>query len=495
MTKVRTRFAPSPTGSLHVGSVRTLLYAWFLARRDQGTFCLRIEDTDQERLVPGAIQEILQDLEWLGIDVDEGPTLEDLEKTGNLWPGAKGIGGDYAPYIQSLRLPRYKEVAEQLVAAGYAYRCDCTPERLEQERQEQMARKEAPGYTGYCRHRNVSADTKHVIRFIIPRDEKIVLNDEVKGQIVWEHPALRDTVILKSDGYPTYHLAAVCDDHDMGITHVLRGEEWIPTTPIHISLYKALGWEAPKFAHLPQVLGADGKKLSKRHGATSLKLFREGGYLPEALVNFLALIGWSPGEGDEQELFSKEEMIQKFSLAHVNTAGGVFAIPKLDWMNGMHIRRLSVEELAKRIRPFIEQAGLKVNEQKLLEITPHIQERMTVLTEAPGFVEFLFKDEVDHEIKSMFTKGIDAAKASEVLTRAREVLAALPDFDVPSVEAAVRNLAGEFTYPSGAIFIVVRIGVTGKKVTPPLFESISILGKEMSLKRIDSALQKLASFK
>ncbi|MCC6932341.1 MAG: glutamate--tRNA ligase [Deltaproteobacteria bacterium] len=493
MSTPRLRFAPSPTGYFHVGNLRTAIFAWLTARQSGGKFCLRIEDTDRERLVLDSIRAILESLSWIGMDLDEGPSLEELKKAGYSCEGVKDMGGDHGPYIQSLRLPRYKEVAELLVEKGYAYRCDCTPERLEEERAAQMARKVPPGYSGYCRDRDVPKDKPHVIRFKIPHGEKIILNDLVRGEIVWENPALRDTVILKSDGFPTYHLASVCDDHDMGITHVFRGEEWIPTTPIHIKEYEALGWEMPQIGHMPQVLGDSGKKLSKREGAVSVDSFREGGYLPEALFNFLALIGWSPGEGEEQEVFTQKELIERFSVKKINKAGGVFSYDKLGWMNGMHIRRLSIEELAKRVKPFLENAGLKVDDKILLEITPHIQERMTVLTEALGLVSFLFVDKIEHELKSMFAKGIDAPKAIEILQMGKQLLNELPTFDVASVEATIRGMVGKFTYPMGAIFMVMRIGVTGKKVTPPLFESIAILGKEKSLHRIDQAIEKLAN--
>ena len=489
---IRTRFAPSPTGYLHVGGVRSAIFAWLAAKSTGGSFILRLEDTDRERLVPDGVKCIVESFRWLGMEIDEGPSVEELKKGGYYWEGAPSFSGPHAPYIQSMRLPRYKEVAEELVAKGFAYRCDCTQERLEEERQGQMARKEPPGYSGYCRDRNVSADSKHVIRFKIPRNERIVLSDIVRGEIVWDSPSLRDTVILKSDGYPTYHLAALVDDYDMGVNCVLRGEEWIPTTPIHISIYKALGWEIPMFGHLPQVLGNDGKKLGKRHGATSMDMFMEGGYLPEALFNFLALIGWAPGEGEEQEIFSKEELVQKFSVNNISSAGGVLNYDKLNWMNGVYIRALPADDLCRRIKPYVEKAGLKVDDRKLELITPHIQERMALLTEAPGLVDFLFQDEVNHDIKAMLHKGVDALKAIAILQRAKEVLSNLKSFEVKDVEGAIRALPDEFSLPMGPVFIVIRIGVTGKKVTPPLFESISILGQEMSIKRIESAIKKLS---
>ncbi len=484
MKEVRTRFAPSPTGFIHVGGVRTNFYAWLMARHHGGKFLLRIEDTDRERLVPGAIKAILEDLKWLGIDIDEGPSMEELQKTDSGWEGNEGIGGPCGPYVQSLRLPRYKEVAEQLIASGAAYRCDCTSEMLEKERADQMARKEAPGYSGYCRHRNVPATSKHVVRLTIGERDTLTLNDAVKGKIVWEKISLRDPVLLKSDGFPTYHLAVVVDDHDMKISHVMRGEEWIATAPIHVLLYKTLNWEMPEFCHLPNVLGQDGKKLSKRHGATHVRSFKDMGYLPEALLNFLLLVGWNPGEGEEQEIFTREEMIKRFSLKGVNSAAAVFSYDKLNWMNGMYIRGLSKDKFIEAIRPYILAKGLKIDENRLVAIAPHIQERMKFLTEAPDLIDFLFKDKIDRDLGAMLGKDVDANKAKEIISQCISALSAITDFNVANVEAAIRAIPEKMGLKIGPVFVVVRIAVTGKKVTPPLFESMVALGKETTISRL-----------
>lgn len=492
--EVRTRFAPSPTGFLHVGSVRTNFFAWLLARHHGGKFILRIEDTDQERLVPGAIRAIIEDLKWLKLDIDEGPSLEELEKIGDAWEGAKGIGGPYGPYIQSLRLPMYKEVAEKLVASGHAYRCDCTPEMIKKEREEQMARREPPGYSGYCRTRNVSADTKHVIRFQIPARASVMMMDGVRGRISWDSLSLRDTVILKSDGYPTYHLAVVVDDHAMKVSHAIRGEEWIATAPLHIMLYEALGWEPPIFCHLPNVLGPDGKKLSKRHGATNISAFRENGYLPEALVNFLALVGWSPGEGIDQEIFSIDELIKRFSLERVNNAPGVFEYNKLDWMNGMYIRNLSGEDLASRIRPFLEREKIVVNEERLQRIAPHIKERIRILTEAPAMIQFLFVDELEFDIATVLNekKGVTKEKAAQVLEAAYTALEKLSDFEAATVNECLKAVIKELDIQPVVLFGPLRIAVTGKPATPPLAESLYALGKVDTLKRIKRCVHQLS---
>lgn len=493
MHEIRTRFAPSPTGLLHIGGVRTALFEILFAHRHGGQALLRIDDTDRERLVPGAIQSLIEDLRWVGLHFDEGPSDEEIALADPGYKGGLGIGGASKPYVQSQRLGRYKETAEELIRLGYAYRCDCTPERLAKEREEQTERKESVGYSGYCRDRDVPESVPHVVRFKIPEDRAIVLPDAVKGEVRWEQIILRDPVLLKSDGFPTYHLATVVDDHDMRISHVLRADEWLSTAPLHLLLFEALGWEAPVFAHLPPVLGTDGKKLSKRHGATFLGTFREAGYLPEAILNFMALIGWSPGEGEEQEIFTLEELTRRFSLERVNNAGGVFSYDKLKWMNGIYIRNLAAADLEARLRPFLAAAGLDVNDERLQRITPHIQQRMELLPDAVPLVGFLFKDAIERDWSAMMKKGMDAATAGKVCAQGAEALAALATFDAASTEAALRKLAEDLGVGSGPVFTVVRIAITGQKVTPPLFESIFALGQTESVRRMNETAALLAS--
>ncbi len=489
---VRTRFAPSPTGFLHVGGIRTYYFAWLLARKHNGQFLLRIEDTDRERLVPDAVQAIFRDMTWLDITIDEGPSTDELTQAGYGWPGAKGPGGPYGPYIQSLRKERYREVAEQLVAGGHAYRCDCTPEQLDAERQDQMARKVPPGYGGRCRDRNVTASAKHVIRLRVPREEKITMYDAIRGDIEWGEVALRDTVLLKSDGFPTYHLAVVVDDHDMKISHVLRGEEWLSTAPIHVLTYDALKWERPIFAHLPTVLGPDGKKLSKRHGAADVKSFRDAGYLPEAILNYLMLVGWAPGSGDAQEIFTREEMIQKFSLEGVSSASGVFAEQKLRWMNGMYIRQLPLEALGERLREFIETAGYTVDEARYQAILPSAQTRLEVLADAPGLLGFLFEEPLRRDLDALRSvKGVDTAKVKEILSAAGALLTDIAPFDVPTIEAALKELPGKLELKTGPVLESIRIAVTGKKGTPPLADSMVALGKDTSIRRLQETTSAL----
>jgi len=492
--EVRTRFAPSPTGFQHIGGFRTAFFSWLLAKHYGGKFLLRIEDTDQERLVPGSIKFILDEFKWFGVDIDEGPTKEDLLKIGESFEGEACTAGPYGPYVQSLRLKRYKEIAEELVSRGAAYRCDCTSEMLERERLEQMARKEVPGYSGYCRTRNVSPDTKHVVRLKMPHKVQLSLDDAVKGKIYWENPPLRDSVLLKSDGFPTYHLAVVVDDHDMRISHALRGDEWIPSTPIHLLVYQALEWTPPIFGHLPVILGPDGKKLSKRHGATISSAFREAGYLPEALLNFMVLIGWSPGKGEEQEIFSKNELIERFSLNHVNNASGVFHYTKLDWMNGVYIRNLSPKEFLRRSEPFLKNAGVPYKAETILQMSTHLQERVKLLSELPEMVSFLFVDKIDRDLSAMFKKDITKEKATSILEQAITILESISEFTVSKVEESFREIAASLGLKPGPAFSVIRIAVTGKNVTPPLFESLIALGKEKTLARLKESLPLVASW-
>lgn len=490
--RVRTRFAPSPTGFQHIGGFRTAFFAWLLARHHGGDFILRIEDTDRERLVPGAIKFILEELAWFGVDIDEGPTADQLKAIGEevdtkILPKS----GDKGPYIQSLRLPRYKVAAEELIQKGHAYRCDCTPEMLEQERAEQMARKEVPGYSGYCRSRNVSENTKHVVRFKMPYKPTVTMIDAVKGRVSWENPPLKDPVILKSDGFPTYHLAVVVDDHDMEISHAMRGDEWLPSTPLHLLIYEAFGWEPPVFAHLPVILGESGKKLSKREGAATSSELRAEGYLPEALLNFVALIGWSPGEGEEQEVFSRDELIKRFSLERINNASGVFQNTKLQWMNGKYIRDLKPEEFLERVKPFFEKANIPFNKDLLLPLSPHLQERAKTLSEVPPMTEFLTKDVLKREWEGVIKKDVTKEVASKLLASSLEVVKSTEPFAATSLDAALRAKAESLGVKVGQLFSLTRIAVLEKAATPPLFESLEVLGKGKVLQRIEEAIEEL----
>lgn len=482
---VRTRFAPSPTGFLHVGGVRTNFFAWLLARQSGGQFLLRIEDTDRERLVPDAVRRIIEDLSWLGLDVDEGPSSEELSAAGYEMGGVSGFKNPHGPYIQSLKNARYKEVAEQLVKSGHAYRCDCTPEQLEAERAAQMAARVTPGYSGRCRSRNVSAEKSHVIRLLIKDDAEVVLNDAVKGPVRWSKLALRDLVLLKSDGFPTYHLACVVDDHDMAITHVIRGDEWLPTAPAHVLTYNALGWEAPIFCHLPPVLGEDGKKLSKRHGAADVLSFKQAGYLPEALLNYLLMLGWAPGEGDEQEIFTREEMLAKFSLKHVSTSGAVFSKQKLNWMSGIYIRKIPPADLTRMIAPKVMERFPQASPDQLTRITPHIQERLETLNDAPELVDFLFVDELKYETGSLAERGISNETAKSVVTAIIPALSALSEFNHDSIGGAAKEVSKALGVKASVVYQTLRIAVTGREGTPPILDCMEVIGKAGCLKRIE----------
>jgi len=399
MTKpVRVRYAPSPTGYPHVGNIRTALFNWLFARHHGGSFVVRIEDTDVARKVEGAVEAILEGLRWLGLDWDEGPE----------------VGGNYGPYYQSQRLELYKEAAERLVSQGDAYYCYCSPERLKEMRAEQVKRKQPPGYDRRCRDLSPQERAQKeaegitpVVRFKTPLEGQTGFNDLIWGDVVFENSTIDDLVLLKSDGYPTYHLANIVDDYLMGITHVLRAEEWLSSTPRHLLLYQALGFEPPQFAHLPMILGTDRAKLSKRHGAVSITEYRELGYLPEAMVNFLALLGWSLD--DKTEIISRQELIDNFSLERISRAAAIFNHDKLNWMNGVFIRKLSYEDLLRKIIPFLESRLPKevkrpISQQYVGRIVPLIQERINTLAEAATYADFFFIDTPEYEASLLVGK-------------------------------------------------------------------------------------------
>ncbi|MGH2498707.1 MAG: glutamate--tRNA ligase [Candidatus Limnocylindria bacterium] len=478
MSEVRVRFAPSPTGSLHIGSVRTILYNLFFARRRGGALVLRIEDTDRERFVPGALDSIYDGLAWVGVVPDEGPRE----------------GGAHAPYVQSERLALYQDHARQLVAAGAAYHCFCSRERLEDVRRAQQARGEITRYDRHCRALDPregaerAAREPHVVRLKVPDEGEIAIDDLVYGRREWPLRAIEDQVLLKSDGFPTYHLAVVVDDHLMRISHVFRAEDWLPSTPKHLLLYRAFGWDVPPHAHLPNVLGPDGRKLSKRHGATAVGDFRAQGYLPEALVNFLALIGWAPGT--EEEVFSVEELVARWRIDHVQRAGGRWDAKRLDYFNALWIRRLSPDALAERLRPFVPAEW----DGRLLRAgVPLIQERMTTLVEARALIEFLFVDEVAPDRALLVPKKRDAGETIEALAKTTVHLRYAEPFSATTVEHGMKAVAGEVGWTQSDLNKTVRAAVTGRTVGPPLYESMALLGRDRSLRRIESAAELLGA--
>lgn len=493
---VRVRFAPSPTGDPHIGNIRTVVFNWLFARQNGGQFILRIEDTDRVRYKPGSIRTIMEGLRWLGLDWDEGPGLEELERAGVEEAEKYAVGGPYGPYIQSERLALYKEIAEELIDRGWAYRCNCSPERLERVRAMQRARGQPPMYDRRCRSLPpgaISPDEPHVIRLKVPLTGRTVFHDLLRGELAFENAGIDDQVLLKSDGFPTYHLAVVVDDHYMRVTHVIRGDDWIPSTPKRILIYRALEWEPPLYCHVPLVTMPGGKKLAKREGATSITEFREQGYLPEALFNFLALLGWAPGGGEEQEIFSREELIERFDLLRINRAPAAFSYDKLDWMNGVYIRSLSQDDLLERLIPVWQKAGLvpqpcpNDTRATLRRIVPLVQERIKLLNDVIDLTDFFFVDIEPPPAEMLVAKGLTAEQSLEVLRRAREVLAALDDFSEEHVEAVLRGLVDQLGLKNRQVFGLIRWATTGKKVSPPLFGTLSILGKERTLARLEAA--------
>ncbi|HEY8173405.1 MAG TPA: glutamate--tRNA ligase [Dehalococcoidia bacterium] len=481
---VRTRYAPSPTGIPHVGNIRTALFAWLLARRHGGRFLVRVEDTDQARLQPGAVEGILESLRWLGLDWDEGPE----------------VGGPYAPYVQSQRLPLYEAAAARLIEQGDAYQCWCSSERLDAVRAEQSRLKQPPRYDRRCRddagreaaRREAEAETRsYVVRFKTPLRGAVTLHDAIFGDTTFDLATLDDFVLLKSDGYPTYHLAYIVDDQEMGITHVLRGNEWIPSAPRHMLVYAALGYDVPVIAHLPVILGPDGSKLSKRHGATTVFEYRDQGYLPDAMFNFLGLLGWSLD--DKTDVISRAQFIENFTLDRVVKNPAVFNIEKLTWLNGVYIRDMPESDLvdlfASRLDTDLPTSVARPIDAKLVaRIVPIIRERIKVLSEVKDYADFFFVDALAYSVEDLLGKAF-AGRASDARTAISAVVDAIGNVAWTSdeLEQSLRALAETSGVKPRDLFALVRVAVTGKSVTPPLFESMEILGREKCLARLSAA--------
>ena len=482
---VRVRYAPSPTGYPHVGNIRTALFAWLFARRHGGSFIVRIEDTDVARKVEGAVKGILNSLRWLKLDWDEGPE----------------VGGKYGPYVQSQRLHLYQEAAKRLVAQGHAYYCYCSPQRLEEMRAEQVRRKQSPGYDRHCRDLSSEERRKKeaegiisVVRFKTPLVGQTRFHDLIRGEVVFENNTIDDFVLLKSDGYPTYHLANVVDDHLMEISHVLRAEEWLSSTPRHLLLYQALGFEPPQFAHLPMILGTDRSKLSKRHSAVSITEYYEQGYLPDAMVNFLALLGWSLD--DRTEIMSRQQLIENFSLERVSRTAAIFNLEKLNWMNGVYIRSLTADEFFKAVQPYLmtdKAAGeaLISNEEYVRSILPLVQERARILAEVVELTRFFFVDELDYDTSLLIEKNMSSQSTIQALEASLQKLRQLEKFDAESLEAVLRPLAVALGLKTGQLFGTLRVATTGRTAAPPLFQTMTVLGRERCLRRIEEALNRL----
>ena len=482
---IRSRFAPSPTGFLHVGSIRTALFAWLYPRHYNGTFILRIEDTDAARKVEGAIEAIQDDLRWLGLDWDEGP----------------GAGGPFAPYIQSERAALYRVAAQRLLDHGAAYKCYCSPDRLEKLREFQTRNKLPPGYDRLCRNLTAAERAEKekegvvpVVRLLTPQEGQTTVSDLIWGEVTFKNNTVEDLVLLKSDGLPTYHLANVVDDHHMQISHVIRAEEWLSSTPCHIMLYQALGYEIPQFAHLPMLLGDDRSKLGKRHGSTSIRQFREEGYLPQTLINFLALLGWSLD--DKTEFFSLEELKQHFSIERVSKTPAIFNHEKLAWMNGVYIRKLTVEEFVEKSLPFLEK-GLStavsrpLDEEYARRVLPLAQDRARTLAETAELTEYFFLNDLEYDTNDLIGKGMDVEKTRRALISATESLQKQSPFDAVSLEPVLRGLAVDLNLKAGQLFGALRTAITGRTATPPLFQMMEVMGKEKTLYRIGMAVKRL----
>lgn len=476
-TPSRVRFAPSPTGFLHLGGIRSALFDYLIARKTGGQFVLRLEDTDRDRLVDGAAAAISESLDWLGIEPDEG-VMSDGTQT-----------GAFGPYVQSERLDIYRKYADELVGKGALYPCWCTPERLDGLRRDAQLAKIAFKYDRHCLTSPQDLSAPHVLRFRIPDDRgEISWNDIVRGPVNFLASELDDFVAVKSDGFPTYHFAATLDDHLMKITHVLRGDEWLPSTPKHLLIFEAFGYEPPLYAHLPQVLGPDKTKLSKRHGAKPALEYREAGYLPEAVINFLAGLGWNEGEGSTKEFYTREELIEAFSLERIQKSPAVFDEERLNWLNGHYIRQMAPEALLERSQGFWPESAEDFPNDYRLGVLKLVQERLKYLSELPELTKFFFEAPTPDPM--LLTKIYNAPIAAKTLVAVRDALARCK-WSEAALEAALRPLAEKLDVKTGQLFGIIRTAVTGRTAAPGLFETLALLGLEETEERLDRAIKAL----
>jgi glutamyl-tRNA synthetase len=482
-TAVRTRIAPSPTGDPHVGTAYVALFNYALARKHGGRFILRIEDTDRQRSQVASERMIFEALHWLGLSWDEGPD----------------VGGPHGPYRQSERGAIYREHAFELLRRGAAYPCFCTPERLAALREEQKAKKAALlGYDRHCRRlsadeaaRRRAAGEAHVIRLAMPEEDSMVVSDLLRGQVRFERPQMDDQVLLKSDGFPTYHLANVVDDHLMEISHVIRAEEWLSSLPKHVQIYQSFGWEPPVFCHLPLLRNADKSKISKRKNPVSLNHYRRAGFLPEAVLNFLALMGFSMP--DEREEFSLAEFVEAFDLERIALGGPIFDLEKLAWLNGKYLRKLSIDQLIARLRAHL------LSDEYLRQVLPLCQERIDTLEAFFDYASFFFVGEVAYDapaLAAMVPSGRTPAEMAKTLTGLVERrVDPLLEWSGATVEAELRAFADENGWAPKDLLMVVRVAITGRTATPPLFETMSVLGKEVCRRRLRRAAEALRAAK
>ena len=482
--KTRVRFAPSPTGYLHIGGLRTALFNYLFAKKTGGTFILRIEDTDEERSTQESVKAIFEGLTWAGLKWDEGPFQDGTFK------------GEHPPYFQAERADQglYKKYIDYLLEKGLAYKCYCTPEELEEMRQQAAKEHRPPRYPGKCRNLTKEQQAaleaqgkKYVIRFKMPTEGETVFHDLIRGEVRFANKDLYDLVIQKTSGYPTYNFACVIDDHLMGMTHVIRGDDHISNTPAQIQIYKALGWEHPIMAHLSMIHGPDGTKLSKRHGDTSVLEYKKQGFLPQALINYLALLGWSTS--DSQQIFAKGDLEQKFDISGCQKSPAVFDTVKLTWMNGDYIRQLSPKELYDAAKPFIDEAGIAkgINEETLTKVILLEQEKYKTLKEIPGLIEFFFNPvKYDEEAINKVFKTPTAKQAIELIYQSYKDS---PNFDATTLETIARQKAKENGLKAGQVFHPLRVAVSGRTNGPTLFKMLEYLGKDLVLQRLQEALK------
>ena len=478
---------------MHIGGLRTALYDWFLARKTGGQFILRIEDTDRNRYDPDAEWHIKESLQWLGLDLDEGPD----------------IGGPYAPYTQSERLALYADAAKKLIDSGDAYYDDTQPDELAALRQRQQAAGQAPGYDNRGRHRTPEQIQESrdcgldvVVRFRVPDHGELQIEDEVRGRMKFDLSLLQDFVILKSDGYPTYHLAHVVDDHEMSITHVIRGEEWIPSAPRHVLIQQALGIPTPKYVHVPLITAQNGAKLSKRHGAQSALEYRDAGYAPDAVLNYLALLGWSPG--DDTEVMTRNEIASRFEIERILAHPAKFSAEKLEWMNQQHIMQADDDALADMMLPFLErpeedggfldEIDRPVDRDVVKAMVPVLKERIKVLPDAVALLDFLFVEQVEPNPEEMIGRRMDAEMVLTALNASISALTEVDPFASDEIEAALRGLTSTTGLKAGQLFTPIRVAVTAKRIAPPLFESIEVLGRERTLDRLRKGLDAFETY-
>lgn len=504
MSDIRVRFAPSPTGRMHVGNFRSALYNFLFARKHGGVFYIRIEDTDRARMVEGGVESILRTLSAMGLSYEEGPFLTS--------DGSIEQRGHHGPYVQSQRLDIYKQHLERLIEAGAAYPCFCSAERLDDLRASQEAAHLPTGYDRHCRDLDPDETGRrrrgepHVIRFKMPLEGETEFHDLIRGLVAFRNGLLDDYVLLKSDGYPTYHLANVIDDYLMKTSHVIRGEEWLPSTPKHVLLYGAFGWAPPQFAHLPLLLNPDRSKLSKRQGDVAVEDYLEKGYLPEALLNFVALLGWNPS--DDREMYALQELVDAFDLTKVNSASAVFNREKLDWLNGKYLRAMPLDELARRAGPFLERAGLvkrengsaiivasgeRLSMDELGNLLSLERERVKTLGKLPEAVAFLFADALEYPPERLAWKGMSPAETAVRIAGLIEFIGGIDEteFDKKTLEDRLKAFIAEQGWGTGDTLWPLRAALSGREKSPGPFEIMSVLGKMKVIRRLETARDRL----